>query len=236
LRSEREDLDAARDRRNDALAFVSHELRQPLSNIHLAASILEKNASEDTRLRAVTLIRRSATRLGRMVDDLADVTLLHASAIRINRSDTPLQEVLFSAVESSRPVIEQRQQLLTTDIPLDPPLLVSGDSLRLQQVFSNVLGNASKYSPEGAEISLTCREENGRGIVVVRDTGVGIRADMLETIFAPFVREPGRGSDGLGIGLALARTLVGQHGGNITASSNGPGQGSTFTIELPLLG
>lgn len=235
LKSEREDVEVAQDRKNDALAFVSHELRQPLSNIKLAATILEKDASPDTRTRVVGLIRRSATRLARVVDDLADVTLLEASAIRINRTETRLQDVLVAALETVRPAIEHREQLLTVHIPDDAPIVVSGDSLRLQQVFSNVVGNASKYSPEGGEISLTCHVEDSRAVVVVRDTGVGVRAEMLDAIFAPFVREPGHSGDGLGIGLALARNLLTQHGGTIAAHSDGPGQGSTFTIELPVL-
>ena len=170
-----------------------------------------------------------------MVDDLADVTVLEASAIRIDPTETPLADALLAAIDAARPAMDQRQQLLTVDIQADTPLVVSGDSLRLQQVFLNVLGNASKYSPENAEITVSCREDDGRAIVTVRDTGVGVRREMLDAIFAPFVREPGRGADGLGIGLTLARNLLTLHGGSIAAHSEGPGHGSTFTIELPLL-
>jgi signal transduction histidine kinase len=235
LRVDQEDAQAVQGRRNDALAFVSHELRQPLSNIKLAAAILERDPSEETRGRVAKLILRSATRLGTVIDDLADLTRLQASAIRVDRTVLRLQDTILAATDAARPAIEQKQQRLETDVTLDPPLWISGDAMRLEQVFGNLLSNACKYSPEGAEISISSREEHGRAVVVVRDTGVGIRRDMLEAIFDPFVRESTGSAEGLGIGLTLARTLVTQHGGQIAAHSDGPGRGSAFVIELPLL-
>jgi len=235
LRVDQEDAQAVQGRRNDALAFVSHELRQPLSNITLAAAILEREPSEETRSRATKLILRSATRLGTVIDDLADVTRLQASAIRVDPTTLRLQDTILAATDAARPAIEQKQQCLETDVPPNPPLWISGDAMRLEQVFGNLLSNASKYSPEGAEISISSREDHGRAVIVVRDTGVGIRRDMLEAIFDPFVRESTEGAEGLGIGLTLARNLVTQHGGQIAAHSDGPGRGSAFVIELPLL-
>jgi signal transduction histidine kinase len=234
LRADREDSDAVHERRDDALAFVAHELRQPLSNIKLASAILERDQSEENRTRATTLITRSAARLGRVIDDLADVTRLQRSSISVDRRVLRLQDAVLAAAESARPEIEHRLQTLEVDVPVEPPLWVSGDAVRLQQVFANLLSNACKYSPEGAEISIACRAEHGRAHVMVRDTGLGIRADMLESIFDLFVRE-GSGGEGLGIGLTLARDVVSQHGGNISAHSNGPGQGSRFLIDLPLV-
>jgi two-component system, sensor histidine kinase len=172
--------------------------------------------------------------LGKVIDDLADVTQLQARAIRVDSTVLRLQDTILAAIEAARPAIEQRQQCLETDVRLDPPLWISGDAVRLEQVFGNLLSNAGKYSPEGAEISISSREEQGRAVVVVRDTGVGIRRDMLEAIFDPFVRDS-TGADGLGIGLTLARNLVTQHGGHIAAHSDGPGRGSAFVIELPLV-
>jgi signal transduction histidine kinase len=235
LRVQQEEVQAVQGRRNDALAFVSHELRQPLSNITLVAGILERDPSEETRERATTLILRSATRLATLIDDLADVTRLQANAIKLHPATLRLQDSLLAAAEVSRPAIEQKQQRLKIDVSLDRPLWIDGDAMRLEQVFSNLLSNACKYSPESAEISLSSREEDGRIVVMVRDTGVGIRRDMLEAIFDPFVREsPGTG-EGLGIGLTLARRIVTQHGGRIAAHSDGPGRGSAFVVKLPLL-
>lgn len=235
LRADQENAAGVEARRNDALTFVSHELRQPLSCIQLAASILERERSDEHRSRATTLIQRSAARLGKVIDDLADVTRLRASAIRVDSTVLRLQDTILAAVDANGHDIERRQQCLDIDVPLDPPLWVNGDAVRLQQVFGNLLSNACKYSPDGAELSISVREEHGRAVIVVRDTGVGISRDMLELIFEPFVRESRGSADGLGIGLTLARNLVTQHRGLITAHSDGPGRGSAFVVELPLL-
>jgi signal transduction histidine kinase len=234
LRVEQEDFQAIQRRRDAALAFVSHELRQPLSNIMLIAGILERNPSEETRNGATSMILRSATRLATVVDDLVDVTQLDANAIRIDPSVVCLQDSLLAAISSARPAIDQKRQHLETDLALDQPLLINADMLRLEQVFGNLLSNACKYSPAGATISISLHEEQGRAVIAVRDTGVGIKREMLEAIFDPFVRES-RGVDGLGIGLTLARNLVTQHGGQIVAHSEGRGRGSMFVIDLPLL-
>jgi signal transduction histidine kinase len=235
LRVDQEKTQAVQDRRNDGLAFVSHELRQPLSNIKLAVAVLERDGSEETVKRATTLIMRSSARLGAVIDDLTDLTQLQADALRVERTAMPLQDSILAAIEGARPAIEQKQQYLQIDVPRDPPIWVSGDAMRLEQVLGNLLSNASKYSPEGAEIRVSACEESGRAVVAVRDSGMGIRRDMLETIFDPFIRDSTGGAGGLGVGLTLARNLVRQHGGRITAQSEGPGRGSTFVVELPPL-
>ena len=235
LRVDQEDAQAVQGRRNSALAFVSHELRQPLSSIKLAATILERDRSEAMVQRATTLIMRSSIRLGAVIDDLTDVTQLQADTIKIDRTVVPLQDSILAAVETACPAIEQKQQYLEIDIPRDPPMWVSADAMRLEQVFANLLSNACKYSPEGAEIRVSAREESGQAVVTVRDTGMGIRRDMLEAIFDPFVRDSTGGAEGLGVGLTLVRSLVTQHGGRIVARSDGPGRGSPFVVELPLL-
>ena len=235
VRADQENVAAVHDRRNDALAFVSHELRNPLSNVQLAAAMLERDRSEETRERATRLIQRSATRLSKVIDDLIDVTRLDSNMLRIDRKTLRLQDSILAAADAAAPAITQRQQYFAVDVPTDPPLLVTGDDGRLQQVFANLLSNACRYSPEGAEISLAARRENDRALVIVRDTGIGIRRETLERIFDPFVREAGGGVEGIGIGLTLVRNLVTQHGGQVTAHSEGPGRGSTFVVELPLL-
>jgi len=235
LRVQQEDTQLVQSRQDEVLAFVSHELRQPLSNITLAADILERDPSDETRSHVTQLILRSASRLGLVIDDLANVTRLHAGAMRIDVTVLRLQDSMLAAADATRPAIDEKQQRLRIDVPPQPPLWISGDAMRLEQVFGNILSNASKYSPEGAEISMSCREEHGRAVIIVRDSGIGIHREMLETIFQPFVRESTAGAEGLGIGLTLARDLITRHGGRITAHSDGPGRGSTFVIELPLL-
>ena len=235
VRAEQEVDGAVQNQKDHALAFVSHELRQPLANVHLAAAMLERDGSEETRDRAAKLILRSAVRLSKVVDDLVDVTRLQGGGLRIEPSVMRLQEPILAASDASSPGIAQRQQYLQVDVPLDLPLWVNGDASRLYQVFTNLLSNASRYSPEGAEISISARKENGHALVAVRDTGIGISRDMLERVFDPFVRESHTSAEGLGIGLALVRNLVATHGGTITAYSDGPGRGSAFVLELPLV-
>ena len=184
--------------------------------------------------RATTLIMRSSARLEAVIDDLVDVTQLQADAIKVDRTVMPLQDTILAAIDAARPAIEQKQQYLEIDVPRDAPMWVSGDAMRLEQVFANLLSNACKYSPEGAEIRVSAREESGQVVVAVRDTGIGIRRDMLKAIFDPFVRDS-TGGQGLGVGLTLVRRLVTQHGGRISARSDGPGRGSTFVVELPRL-
>jgi signal transduction histidine kinase len=234
LKSDNEDIEVVEVRRTDAMAFVAHELRNPLFNIQMAASMLEREPSEETR-RATRLILSSANRLGSVIDDLADVIRLQANGIEISPSELCLQDVVMAAAETARPSVAQRSQNLEVDAPLNPPLFVKGDAVRLEQVFANLLTNACNYSPEGADITITCREENGRAVVIVRDTGIGIKRDMLERIFDPFVRANGSGPNGLGIGLTLVRNLVAQHGGHIAAHSEGTGRGSAFVVNLPML-
>ena len=234
LKSNNEDIEVVEVRRTDALAFVAHELRNPLFNIQMAASMLERDPSEETR-KATRLILSSATRLGSVIDDLADVIRLQANGIEVKPTDVCLQDVVMASVETARPTVQQRSQNLEVDAPMNPPVFVKGDAVRLEQVFGNLLSNACNYSPEGADIMISCREENGRAVVSVRDTGIGIRRDMLDRIFEPFVRGNGGGPEGLGIGLTLTRNLVAQHGGHISAHSDGTGRGSTFVVNLPRL-
>lgn len=235
VKAEHEDVDAVQGQKDSALAFVSHELRQPLANVHLAAAMLERDGSDETRDRAAKLILRSAVRLSKVVDDLVDVTRLQGGGLRIEPTVMRLQDAVLAATDAIGPAIAQRQQYLEIDVVPDHPLWVSGDASRLQQVFGNLLSNASRYSPEGAEIAISARERHGRAVVSVRDTGIGIRRDMLDRVFDPFVRESHAASEGLGIGLALVRNLVATHGGTVTAQSDGPGRGSTFVVELPLV-
>jgi signal transduction histidine kinase len=234
LKADNEDIEVDEVRRTDAMAFVAHELRNPLFNIQMAASMLDRDPSEETQ-RATRLILSSAARLGNVIDDLADVIRLQANKIQITPQDVCLQDVVMAAADAIQPTLQQRRQTLEIDAALNPPLFIRGDAVRLEQVFGNLLSNACNYSPEGADILITCREDSGRALVTVRDTGIGIKPDMLERIFEPFVRGNSVGPNGLGIGLTLVRNLVAQHGGQISAHSEGTGRGSTFVVTLPTL-
>jgi signal transduction histidine kinase len=197
--------------------------------------MLERDRSEETRDRATKLIVGSASRLGRVVEDLVDVARAQAHVLRIETARLRLEDTLVAAVDAAAPVFAQKLQRLETDIAPAAPMWIDGDAGRLQQVFANLLSNASRYSPEGAEISISAHRTENRALIVIRDTGVGIRRDMLQRIFEPFVRESGGRADGLGVGLTLVRSLVEHHGGHIRAESAGPGLGSSFIVELPLI-
>jgi signal transduction histidine kinase len=234
LRVEQETVDQKQGQKDHALAFVSHELRQPLATVHLAAAMLERDGSDESRYRAAELISRSAARLSKVVEDLVDVTRLQGEGLRIECASMRLQDAIAAAADAVAPSIAQRKQYLEVKAPMEPPYWVNGDAARLQQVFENLLSNSSRYSPEGAEIALSILEHRGLIQVSVRDTGIGISRDMLDRIFEPFVRESYSGVEGLGIGLTLVRNLVVAHGGTVVARSEGPGRGSEFVVELPL--
>src|SRR5262249_1948277 len=155
LKSDNEDIEVVEVRRTDAMAFVAHELRNPLFNIQMAASMLERDPSEQTR-HATRLILSSANRLGNVIDDLSDVIRLQATGTEAAPADLCLQDVVMAAAETARPSLAQRSQNLEVNAPLNPPLFVKGDAVRLEQVFGNLLTNACNYSPEGADITITC--------------------------------------------------------------------------------
>lgn len=234
VRVEQEHVGAAQDRKDHALALVSHELRQPLATVHLAAAMLQTDGSDEARERAARLILQSATKLTRVVDDLIDVVRLQGGGLRIDRRVMRLQDAVLAACDMARPAAAQARQMLQVQVPADPPLWVSGDVSRLQQVFDNLLSNASRYSPEGAHIIVESVASNGCARIVVRDTGIGISRDMLDRVFDPFVRES-HALDGLGIGLAVARNIVSMHGGTIEVRSEGPGRGSEFVVSIPMV-
>jgi CheY-like chemotaxis protein len=173
----------------------------------------------------------------RMVDDLLDVSRITRGKIELRKELVNLPSVVDRTVEAIRPLIEDRQQELTVDLPPEP-LRLEADPTRLEQVLANLLNNAAKYTDHGGRIWLSARQEGGELVLRVKDTGVGIAADMLARIFEPFVQSDRvlyHSQGGLGIGLTLVRSLIEMHGGSITAHSEGPGKGSEFVIRLPAL-
>lgn len=229
-----EALAEADERKNAFLATLGHELRSPVAAIRNALESQRRRRRPDPETEAAfELIERQVTQISGVVDGLLDLSLISRGKIRLELEPIRLVKLAESAAEAVRPAIAHRRQQLYTDFR-SPELCLQGDGTRLVQVFTNLLSNASKYTPEGHRIWLTVRRDGKDAIVEVQDEGRGIREDDLVHIFEPFTRREGASShDGLGLGLPLAKALVALHGGRIHASSPGPGRGTRMTVRLP---
>ncbi len=231
-------LAAANRRKDEFLAMLAHELRNPLAPISTAVHLLRIAADDPQRVRRTgELIGRQVAHMTQLVDDLLDVSRVTRGQVRIDHDRVDLHEVVSDALEQARPQIEARRHALRVEVP-DPPLPVCGDRVRLVQVLVNLLNNAAKYTPEGGHLGLSVRAEGGQAVLEVRDDGNGIDAELLPHVFELFTqarRTPDRAQGGLGLGLALVCHLVRLHGGTVTAESGGPGQGSCFTVRLPVM-
>ncbi len=230
-------LKEADSRKDEFLATLAHELRNPLAPIRNGLQIL-RMAPEGPRAEEVRgMMDRQLTHMVRLIDDLLDVSRVSRGRIDLRKVRMSLQEAVSSALETSRPLIEANEHRLTLDMPADP-LWVEGDLTRLAQVVSNLLNNAAKYTSPGGHIRLTVRRQNGHADIEVVDNGLGIDADMLPRVFDLFTqadRHLDRSQGGLGIGLALVSKLVEMHGGTSRAVSEGHDKGSIFTVSLPLI-
>jgi PAS domain S-box-containing protein len=225
------------DRRKDEfLAMLAHELRNPLAPIRNAAHTLGLLGGSDARLRWVAeVIERQVGLMTRLVDDLLDVSRITSGKITLRRAPVPVQEVVEQAVEMARPVAEGRKQTLEVEVAEDAGW-VDGDQARLVQVVGNLLDNAIKYTDEGGRIVIAARRDGGDATIAVRDTGAGIPVELLPRVFDLFTqadRSLERRQGGLGLGLTLVRRLVEMHGGAVHVASDGLGLGSEFTIRLP---
>jgi signal transduction histidine kinase/CheY-like chemotaxis protein len=226
------------ERKDEFLAMLAHELRNPLSPLVNSIELLRHGSVRDKAgMHQLDVMSRQLIQLTRLVEDLLDVSRVSRGQIQLRRELLSLDGILADSVEAVRPAIEAREQQLQA-AERGPELYVNGDRVRLTQVFANLLHNASKYTGRGGRISISTVADTGRASVVIRDNGAGIPPDMLSTIFELFAQVPGsldRAQGGLGIGLTLARTLIGLHGGQVSAHSVGTGHGSTFTVTLPLV-
>jgi signal transduction histidine kinase/CheY-like chemotaxis protein len=228
---------AEADRRKDVfLATLAHELRNPLAPIMTAVELMHRCADDPAQVaRARDVVDRHARQLVHLVDDLLDVSRITQGKIRLSRARSDIARVVESALENVAPMIDARGHAITIERP-PAPATVDGDFSRLVQVMSNLLGNAAKYTPYGGRITVAWRVEHEEVVIEVRDTGVGIRPDLLPRVFDLFVqadRTLDRAQGGLGVGLTLVRSIVELHGGRVTAASPGPGEGSVFTVRLP---
>lgn len=231
-----EALKLADQRKDEFLATLAHELRNPLAPIRNGLQIL-RMAPDGPHAESVReMMDRQLTHMVRLIDDLLDVSRVSRGKIDLRIEHMAIQDAVRAAVEASRPLIDASSHHLTITMP-DAPLWIEGDMTRLAQVISNLVNNAAKYTPEGGDISIAVVDRDNVADIVVSDNGLGISGDMLPQVFDLFTQVDqhlDRSQGGLGIGLALVRKLVEMHGGSARANSEGPGKGSTFTVSLPL--
>jgi PAS domain S-box-containing protein len=236
-RAEEKLRDADR-RKEEFLAVLSHELRNPLAPIQTSLDLMEQAAGNGDGFAAeLATIRRQVGNLQRLVDDLLDVSRISRGTIELRKRPVDLRDVIAHSTRAVRPLVDEQHQELNVTVP-DQPLLLDADPTRLEQILSNLLINAARYTPHGGKIWLAAERSEDAVIVRLRDNGIGIEPEFLGRVFDLFVqgkRRPGTRQDGVGIGLSLVKDLVTLHGGTIKAESQGPGQGSEFVVELPPL-
>lgn len=216
--------------KDEALAVIAHELRQPLNAATMALVVLQRRPERSDEVRE--LLQRQLSHMARMVEDLMDASKVLRGAIDLQKQPLDLREIVSDSLELVTVLAAERKQKLTVRLP-DSPLGVMVDPTRMRQVFSNLLTNAHKYTPAGGSIAVTVAADDGSAVVSVRDTGEGIPPEALDQLFGLFVRATSS-TGGLGIGLAMAKRLVELHGGSISAASGGPGRGAEFVVRLPL--
>ncbi|MFN8497396.1 MAG: ATP-binding protein [Anaerolineae bacterium] len=236
LRNQTEALREADRRKDEFLATLAHELRNPLAAMRTSVEVLKRRGPSDPALeRSRSVIDRQLRHMARLLDDLLDVSRITQNKLELRRERVALADVVWAAVETSRPLIDRNEHHLTVTLPPDAVSL-DADPVRLAQVFSNMLNNAARYTERGGDIWLTATREGGEVVVAVKDSGIGISGDMLPRVFDLFSQAgPAlqRSHTGLGIGLSLVKGLVEMHGGTVEAHSDGAGQGAEFIVRLP---
>lgn len=222
-------------RQKEVLAMIAHELRNPLTPLGIAASMLHSSDARDLA-RMQQIIEQQVTHMARLVSDLLDLSRSHTGKLRLHLRSVPLAAVVDEAVSASRPTMDTRLQHFRLQLP-SQPIVLEADPIRLVQILCNVLDNASKYTPGGGEISLAASIEEETVVIRIADNGIGISAEALGSVFELFAQDThatGFNSQGLGIGLTVVKELVESHGGTVTVDSAGVGLGSEFVIGLPL--
>lgn len=231
-------LDAAelaRIRHADFLAVLAHELRTPLTPIRMAASMIDESRLDDLpRMKAI--IERQVLHITRLLVDVLEVSRVGVGKLRLTKKMVDIADILEQAIQTCVPAMDKRNQRFHSNLS-PTPVMIHGDPVRLAQVFVNLLDNASKYTLQGGEIELAMADTGNALTITVIDSGIGLTTETLATMFDPFVQDPQAvafNGDGLGIGLTVVRELVEAHGGHVTATSEGIGEGSQFTVSLPL--
>jgi signal transduction histidine kinase len=236
LKAHADALEEADRRKDEFLATLAHELRNPLAPLRHGLDILRRRPNSDDAVEIREVMDRQLGHLVRLIDDLLDVSRVRQGKIELRKEKIQAGDVIRSALESSRPLIDSAGHSLTIDISPEP-IWLDADMTRLAQVVGNLLNNAAKYTPEGGHIDLSLRTDGHDAVIAVSDNGLGIPADMQSEVFELFAQvenHSDRAGGGLGIGLALVKQLVAMHDGSVSAESAGPGQGSVFTIRIPL--
>jgi two-component system, chemotaxis family, CheB/CheR fusion protein len=234
MRRNEEALREADRRKNEFLALLAHELRNPLAPIRYALAAARKpQCSPEQRRQAAEVVDRQVTQMSRLLDDLLDISRITHGTLELKREPTELHAVITMAVETARPVIDTKQHHLSVRLP-EGPVSLDADPVRLAQVFANLLINAAKYTDPGGHIELEASRQADGLTVSVRDDGIGISAEMMPRLFTLFAQaHVGSKQEGLGVGLSLVRGLVALHGGTVEAHSTGTGLGSEFIVRLP---
>ena len=231
-----QELAIANRRKDEFLAMLGHELRNPLASIHNGLHLLS-HQTEDTPApqKIQAMIERQVRRMTQLLDDLLDVSRITSGRLHLQRERIDLRDVVNNAIETLESDIKQHNHRLATALP-DAPVWLQADPGRLEQVFVNLLANASKYTDAGGELAVWMHLRDGQAVVRVRDSGIGIAPEALPHLFDLFRQADEaapRSQSGLGVGLALVRNIVESHGGSVTGASGGLGQGSEFTVRLP---
>jgi PAS domain S-box-containing protein len=236
LQESEEALREADRRKDEFLALLAHELRNPLAPIRYALAANKKPARTlEQRRQAEEIIERQVSHMSRLLEDLLDISRITRGKLELKKTRTELTSIVGAAIETARPMLDAKQHTLELDLPTQPVQL-EADAVRLAQVFSNLLINAAKYTDTGGHIRLRARQEKQTVVVSVSDTGIGIPAEMLPCVFNMFFQSHsalGRAEGGLGLGLSLVRGLVTLHGGTVRARSDGADRGSEFIVQLP---
>jgi len=237
IRDQIESLRLADQRKDEFLATLAHELRNPLAPIRTGLQLLARLPDDSRRRSEVTaMVERQMNQLLRLIDDLLEVSRISTGKLVLQRERLDLRRVVDIALEACAPLIESGGHRLAVTLP-DEPIWVDGDLTRLAQSLSNLVNNAAKYTPDGGSIAVSLARSGEQAVLAVQDSGVGLPPDMIGRVFDMFAqvnRTLGRSQGGLGIGLALVKRLVRLHGGEVRAESAGPDQGSRFTVRLPL--
>lgn len=222
-------------RKNEFLAMLAHELRNPLAPIRNALYAMRMSRDADIRQQGEETIERQLKHMVHLVDDLMDISRITQGKIELRKETISLNDAINQAVETAQSLIQQRHQTLSIDLP-EIPIWLNADFSRISQIFANLLNNAAKYTNDKGHIELEARRDNDKAVIIVRDDGIGIPADMVPRIFDMFLQVDSsleRAQGGLGIGLTLVKNLVEMHGGTIEVESRGTGKGSEFKVTLP---
>jgi CheY-like chemotaxis protein len=234
-----EDAENANRRQNEFLAMLAHELRNPLSPIGMAASLLERMPGASPQLHKLSrVIGRQVEHMAKLLDDLLDAARISSGKITLSTQPLVLADVMQQAIETMQPSVLERRQNLRVELPQET-VVVEGDQVRLIQVFTNLLANASKYTGEGGQLHVAAQAGPDEVSVTIEDNGAGIAPEIIPYIFDLFTQGPrslARSEGGLGVGLNVVRNLVSMHAGTVEAESRGAGQGSRFTVRLPRSG